>query len=139
MSSLDTLLRLRARAREESQAMLRRAEDERDLQRGRLDAVRKAIADARADLDPHDALALATYHAFRLAQEPLERRETARLLQREREVEQKRAIHVGRVRDELAMANVIEAHAREEAEEEARRDARRMDEIAARLDRGGEG
>lgn len=115
--------------------MVRRAEDERDVQAARLDAVRRSVAEARADLDPTDPFALTTYHAFRMRQEVAERREAARLQQREREVEQKRTVHVGRVRDELAMANVIEAHAREEAADEARRDGQRMDDIAARRER----
>lgn len=115
--------------------MVRRAEDERDAQAGRLDAVRRSVADARAQMDPSDPFALTTYHAFRMRQEVAERREAARLQQREREVEQKRAVHVGRVRDEIAMANVIDAHAREAAADEARRDSRRMDDIAARRDR----
>ena len=134
MSALHTLLRLRAHAREESQGMLRRAEDERDTQAERVEAVRIAVVAARAGADPTDPFALATYHAFRMRQEVAERRENARLQQREREVDQKRGIHVGRVRDEIATENVIEAHAREEEREQATRDARRMDEIASRRD-----
>ncbi len=135
MSSFATLLRLRQRAREESQALVRRAEDEREAQAQRLAAVRDSVVRAREELDHTNPIALTNYHAFRMRQEVAERREAGKLVQRERELEQKRAIHVGRVRDELAMQNVIEAHAREEAEAEARRDARRMDEIAARLER----
>lgn len=117
--------------------MLRRAEDERDVQAQRVEAVRNAVVEARASADPNDPFALATYHAFRRRQEVAERREEARLQQREREVDQKRGLHVGRVRDEIATNNVIEAHARSEEREQATRDARRMDEIAAR--RGADG
>ena len=83
-------------------------------------------------MDPTDPFALSTYHAFRQRQEVSERRDVAKLLQREREVEQKRGIHVGRVRDELAMKNVIEAHEAAAAHDAAQRDGRRMDEIASR-------
>lgn len=132
-SSLNILLRLRTGAREESQALLRRAEDERDAQAARLTALREATVAARASLDPCDPFALTTYHAFRMRQEVAERREVAKLVQRERELEQKRGLHVGRVRDELAMKNVIDAQAVTAAKEESARDARRMDDIAVRL------
>lgn len=131
-SSLDILLRLRTGAREESQTLLRRAEDERDAQAARLRAIREATLAARNNLDPCDPFALTTYHAFRMRQEVAERREQAKLVQRERELEQKRGLHVGRVRDELAMQNVIEAQAVAAAREESVRDMRRMDEIASR-------
>ncbi len=131
-SSLPLLLRLRTGAREESQALLRRAEDERDAQAARLAALRQATKEARENVDPTDPFALSTYHALRQRQEVSERRDVAKLLQREREVEQKRGIHVGRVRDELAMKNVIEAHEAAAAHDAAQRDGRRMDEIASR-------
>ena len=136
-SALATLLRLRTAAREESQTALRRAEDERDAQARRLEAVQEATARARSELDPNDAGALLAYHSFRTRQEVTERREAAKLGQRDRELDHKRGIHVSRVRDELAMGNVIEAREQEAEREAAELDARRMDELASRASLAG--
>lgn len=130
--TLHTLLRLRTLAREETAVAVRKAEDEREAQLARLVAVRESVARARTETDLEDALDLAAYYAFRLRSEMAERREAARLAQKERDVEQKRALHVVRVRDEIAMQNVIDHRERQAAVDEGRRDAARMDEIAAR-------
>ncbi len=134
-SALPTLLRLRHAAREESHTALRRAEDEREAQAKRLADLRAATVAARAALEAADTLALSSYHEFRARQEVQERREIARLQQREREVDLKRAQHHGRVRDELALEKFMERRAAEEEREEARRDQERMDELGRRKER----
>lgn len=131
-SALPTLLRLRRAAREESQAAVRRAEDDRDTQAQRLAGIRTATASARENFDPSDVAALVGYHEFRARQEVQERREAARLVQRERELEVKRTQHAGRVRDELALETVIERKQVEAEREELRRDNARMDELGRR-------
>ena len=73
-SALPTLLRLRRAAREESQAAVRRAEDDRDAQAQRLAGIRTATASARENFDPSDVAALVGYHEFRARQEVQERR-----------------------------------------------------------------
>lgn len=134
-SSLQTIHRLREHARQESQARLRQAEELRDEQRARLDAVHEAMADARVHRDPTDALSLLTYAAFRAQQEVLARKETVRLTQRERDVNQAESLHHGRVRDELAAANLISAQDERAADEARRAETRTLDEVAARLRR----
>jgi flagellar export protein FliJ len=136
-STLHTLLRLRGLDREASAVALRKAEDERDSQRQKLDEVRATVARARENVSATDAADLAVYHQFRLRQEMAERREMARLAQKERDLETKRNLHVGRVRDELALQNVIDAKAVEEARDESRRDQAQNDEVAARRLREG--
>lgn len=131
--ALHILLKLRRAAREESQALLRKAEDERDAAAARLHAVQAATAAGREALDPTDPFSLTTWHSFRMRQEVAERRESAKLKQRERDVDQKRGIHVARVRDELALDKVIAHHDAEELEETRARESKRMDEIASRL------
>lgn len=131
-SALPTLLRLRRAAREESQAAVRRAEDERDTQAQKLSNIRAATVAARASLDPTDPVALVSYHEFRARQEVLDRREAARLLQREREVDVKRTHHTARVRDELSIDHVIERKRTEAEHEEQKRDHTRMDELGRR-------
>lgn len=131
--ALHTLLKLRRAAREESQAILRKAEDERDTQAARLQAVLDATVAGRDALDPTDPFSLTTWHAFRMRQEVAERRESAKLKQRERDFEQKRGLHVSRVRDELALEKVIEHHDAEEEEAARELEAKKMDEIASRL------
>ncbi len=133
--TLHTLLRLRTIARESSSLALRKAEDERAAQLEKLRGVRSAVESARTETDMNDALDLANYYAFRLRSEMAERREAARLAQKERDVEQKRAIHATHVRDELAMDNVIDLRERQEAREQQRRESREMDEVAGRRHR----
>jgi hypothetical protein len=131
-STLHTLLRLRGLEREASSLALRKAEDDRDAQRAKLDDVRTSIARARESVDTLDVIDLNIYHQFRLRAEMNERREAARLAQKDKELEARRAVHVGRVRDELALQNVIDAKDLAEAREDSKRDQAKMDELAAR-------
>jgi len=87
---------------------------------------------ARADADPNDPMALTTYHDFRARQEVTERREVARLVQREREVEVKRTQHSARVRDELALDQFLESKRAAAVRDEQKRDQARMDELGRR-------
>ena len=131
--ALHTLLKLRRAAREESQAIFKRAEDERDAQAERLQALRDATVRGRSSIDPTDPFSLTAWHSFRMRQEVAERREVMKLKQRERDLDQKRAIHVARVRDELALQRLIEHQDAEEAAEARVREGRAMDEIASRM------
>jgi hypothetical protein len=133
--SLQTLHRLREHARKDSESKLRRAEALREEQQARLDAVQEAVVQARANRDPADALSLANYHAFVLLQRVAERRETAKLQQRDREAEAARTVHRSRVRDELAIQNAIEAANDREMVEERRDETRTLDEVGARMRR----
>jgi hypothetical protein len=132
---LNSLHRLRQHARRESEVSLRRAEAERDLQRQRLEGVRAEIERAREALDPSDPLALAAYHQFRLREEMLERREAARLQQKEREVASNSLVHTKNVRDELSLERVLDEQALRAAEEERRAETRELDEVGARVRR----
>jgi hypothetical protein len=134
---LNSLHRLRQHARRESELALKRAETERDAQRERLDGVRAEIERARESLDPSDPVALAAYHQFRLREEMLERRETARLQQREREVASNVLMHQKNVRDELSLQNVLDEHAQRTLEEDRRAETRDLDELGQRLRRDG--
>ena len=130
--TLQTLLRLREAARKETLAALRKAENERDLQMAKLVEVRESVKTARAQVDPTDATDLTHYHGYRLRQEMAERREAARLAQKDRDLEGRRNAHVLRVRDELALSGLIDARAETEREEADRRENKQMDEIANR-------
>ncbi len=130
--ALHTLHRLREHARKESDVLVRQAERARDVQSERVDSIHASVAQARENVDGTDALELTAYHAFRLRQELASRRESARLSQKERELENQRVRHGARVRDELALANVIEAAALTDSEDRRRREDKRMDEVAAR-------
>lgn len=131
-NSLQTLLRLREHARKESQSKLQQAQGQRDEQDERVQAVRRAVEEARNDRDPADLLSIAAWHTYRLRQELVERREVARLNQRERDLETARSTHGGRVRDELAIGNAIDAASVREAEEALRSETRTLDEVGAR-------
>jgi len=133
---LASLHRLRAHTRQESGVVLRDAERARDQQQERLAEVANGIRIAQAGVDPEDAFGLVTYQAFRLREELRERRERARLHQKERDVALNRERYAKCVRDELSMKAVIDEKALR-AEEDARRvEARNMDEVAARLRQG---
>lgn len=132
MSILESLHRLRAHARHEAEVALKESEVARDQQQDRLSDVRTGIRTAQAAVDPADALALVTYQSFRLREELKERREQARLNQRERDLSLHRERHGRCVRDELSMQAVMEEKAERLDEEERRGEARGMDEIAAR-------
>lgn len=134
-SSLQTIHRLREHARQESQARLRQAEGLRDEQRARLDAVHEAMAEARVHRDPTDIVSLGAYATYRMQQELAARRESVRLHQRERDLEQAETVHHGRVRDELATANLIAAEDERTALDERRTETRTLDEVAARMRR----
>lgn len=131
-NSLQTLFRLREHARKESQARLQQAQGQRDDQDERVQAVRRAVEEARNDRDPADLLSIAAWHTYRLRQELVERREVARLHQRERDLEVARTTHGGRVRDELAIGNAIDAACLREAEDALRQETRTLDEVGAR-------
>lgn len=134
-NTLETLLRLREAARKETLAALRKAEAEREAQVGRLADVRMSIVLARGALDPTDATDLTHYHGFRLRQEMAERREGARLAQKDRELEARRNAHILRVRDELSLADLIEARERVAINEANRAEQADLDEIAGRGNR----
>lgn len=131
-NTLETLLKLREAARKETLAALRKAEAERETQVARLAEVRMSIVMARESLDPTDPTDLTHYHGFRLRQEMAERREAARLAQKDRDLEIKRNAHILRVRDELSLAELIDAREKFAAVEASRGDQRRMDELASR-------
>ena len=131
-SALGTLHRLRANARKASDVDLRRAELERDRQQVRVEAGQAALVAAREARDDADLESLATWHAFRLQGELKGRREDVRLAQREREVDARRSVHVGHVKDELAVQNLIDRREAVAAEQAGRRERTEMDEIAGR-------
>jgi Ca2+-dependent lipid-binding protein len=132
MSVLHSLHRLRQHARRESELSLRRAQEERDVQAARVDALRASVAEARDAVDPNDASELSAYHAWRLRAEMTERRESVRLAQRERDLDQTTKVHQDNVRKELSLERVIDEHAVRELEEARRVEGRAMDEIASR-------
>ena len=99
--------------------------------------MRAEIERARAAIDPSDPVALSAYHQFRLREEMLERRETARLQQREREVASNVLVHQKNVRDELSLQNVLDEHAQRAVEDERRAETRELDELGQRLRRDG--
>jgi len=129
---LASLHRLRAHARQESETSLRLAESARDQQEDRLSAVGAGIRAAQAAVDHGDAADLAAYQAFRIREEFAERRERARLQQKERDVLIIGDRHVKCVRDELTIEAVMEERLVESQEAARRVEARGMDEIAAR-------
>jgi hypothetical protein len=127
---LPTLLRLRAHSRREAELQRRDAERERDNQRARLDELHAGVARARDAVDGGDAEAIVAYQAFRLREELRDRRETARLNQRERDVDTRTTQHLRCVRDELTLGVILDLQAERRAQEDRRVDTRRMDEIA---------
>lgn len=131
-NTLETLLRLREAARKETLAALRKAEAEREAQMGRLADVRLSIVHARTAVDITDANDVTNYHSFRLRQEMAERREAARLAQKDRELEARRTAHISRVRDELSLSELIDAREHAAALEANRHEQSKMDEIASR-------
>jgi hypothetical protein len=131
-NTLHTLARLREHARKESQAKLSSAQVMRDEQDERVQAVRRAVDGARETKDPADLLSIAAWHTWRLRQEVVERREVARLHQRERDLDSARTTHGGRVRDELAIGNAIEAEHLRGVEAALRAETRTLDEVGAR-------
>lgn len=130
--SLSTLHRLREHARKESQQKLQRAERQRDEQQARLDELRRDTEEARSSVDPSDLMSMHAWHAWRLRQEVGERREVARLSQRERDLESARGQHNGRVRDELAIANAIDAEVERQLWEARRTETKELDEVGSR-------
>jgi len=132
MSVLDSLLRLRTWQRQQSALQLKQAQEERDRQAGQVSSLKQAMEQAQRDMRPDDVFEVNDYHAWRLRQELNMRRETARLQQRERDVEIQQGRHVQNVREELSLDAVLEAKALTEMEEERRAEAREMDEIASR-------
>ncbi len=131
-----SLQRLREHTRREAQMEMARAEVERDRVQERLDALNAGVDRARAQLDPLDAEALSTYHNFRLQEALRERRETARLAQRERELETRRGHHLRSVRDELTLDALVEELNARGQEDFRRAERRQMDEIAGRRKAG---
>ena len=130
MSVYKSLHRLRQYARQESELQVRKAQEERDAQLARIEELRAEVQRAREDVDPDDAGALAAYQAWRLRAEMSERRESARLAQRERDLEQHTRTHADNVRKELTMETFLELQAERALEDARRVDARNMDEIA---------
>ncbi len=130
MSVYKSLHRLRQYARQESELQVRKAREERDTQAARIDALRAEVQTARAAVDPQDANALASYQSWRLRAEMNERRESARLAQRERDLEQHTRTHTDNVRKELTMEKYMEVQAELALEETRRDEARKMDELA---------
>lgn len=133
--ALHQLQRLRTHQRREAAVTLRQAEAERDLQRGRVDALAAGIARARDATDGGNVADLATWSAFRLQAELTGRREGARLAQRQRDADLAAGRHRRSVQDELGLANVIAARDAVAAEDARRIEGRILDEVAARTRR----
>jgi flagellar export protein FliJ len=132
MSVLDSLLRLRTWQRQQSALQLKQVQEERDRQAGQVSALKQAMEQAQREMRPDDVFEVNDYHTWRLRQELNMRRESARLQQRERDVEIQQGRHVQNVREELSLDAVLEAKEQTEMEEERRAEARQMDEIASR-------
>ncbi len=132
MSTLSTLHRLRQFTRRESEVVLARAQGARDAQAAVLATLQQRLRDSRDALDPGDAAALAGWHAWRLRMEMEERREGARLAQRERDLDVALRIHQKNVRDELSLEKLIENKHEEARLEAARKETRVLDEVGAR-------
>lgn len=129
---LASLYRLRSHARLEAETALRVAETARDKQEERLADVGTSIRAAQAAVDHGDAAGLAAYQSFRQREELSERRERARLQQKERDVMLTGDKHVKCVREELTLEAIIEERLNEILCEVRRVEAREMDEIALR-------
>jgi flagellar biosynthesis chaperone FliJ len=132
MSVLDTLHRVRTYQRQQSALQLKLAQVERDRQSEKVRELQDAMLAAREAVQPRDANSVNEYQAWRLRQELVMRRESARLSQRERDVELQQDRHTHNVREELTLQTVITAREEEEALEQRRAEARWMDEIASR-------
>lgn len=132
MTILKSLLKLRTYQRQQSAVQLKQAEVERDRQAARVQSLEDEVTRAQESLPSHDATFLNDYHTWRLRQELALRRETARLQQRERDVDIQHDRHGKNVRDELAIQNVKTAHEQALSEESRKRESAWMDEIASR-------
>ncbi len=132
MGTLHTLHRLRQATRRESDVVLRRAQAERDAQAQRLDSLRHQMEAARDAVDASDPAEMASWHAWRLRAEIEQRRELARLAQRERDLEAATRAHQKNVRDELSLERVIEAHEEEARLEAVRKETQALDEVGGR-------
>jgi len=127
-----SLQRIREHKRQSAHQKVVAAEVERDRSVARIEELQARVESARTSVDQGDVVSIATYHSYRLQQVITERRETARLAQRNRDLEIRRAHHVTCVREELTLDAVVDRmHEREQAAER-RSDARQMDEIASR-------
>jgi len=127
-----SLQRIREHERKSAHQKVVAAEEERDRSVARIEALQERVEVARTSVDNEDAVSIATYHSYRLQQVITERREEARLAQRNRDLEARRAHHVVCVREELSLDAVVERMNERDQAEERRSDARLMDEIAAR-------
>lgn len=132
---LASLHRLRSHARQEAETALRQAETARDRQEERLAEVGASIRAAQATVDHADPASLVAYQSFRLREEFTERRERARLQQKERDVMLSGDKHIKCVREELTLEAVIEERLAELHDLNRRSEARGMDEIASRTRR----
>lgn len=132
MPVLDTLHRVRTYQRKQSAIQLKLAEVELERQNERVEQLKQAMVDAQKAVQPRDVLSVNDYHSWRLRQEMVMRRETARLSQRERDVELQKDRHIHNVRDELTLQTVIAVRDEEQQLEERRAEARWMDELASR-------
>jgi hypothetical protein len=132
MSVLDTLHRVRSYQRQQSALQLKLAQVERDRQSEKVDQLKQAMVEAQQAVKVTEVQSVNDYHAWRLRQELVMRREEARLSQRERDVELQQDRHVHHVRDELILQSVLTNRAEEERVEAQRSEARWMDEIASR-------
>ena len=132
MSTLSTLHRLRQFTRRESELVLARAQEARDAQMAVMAALHERLRASRDAIDPDDAAALAGWHAWRLRMEMEQRREGARLAQRERDLDVALRVHQKNVRDELSLEKLIESKHEEARLEAARKDTRVLDEVGAR-------
>jgi hypothetical protein len=132
MSVLDTLHRVRSYQRQQSALQLKLAQVERDRQSEKVEQLKQAMVEAQQAVKVTEVQSVNDYHAWRLRQELVMRREEARLSQRERDVELQQDRHVHHVRDELILQSVLTNRAEEERVEAQRSEARWMDEIASR-------
>lgn len=132
MSVLHTLHRLRQNARRESEVALLRAQAERDAQAAKVLAMQEHMRVARDAVNRDDPTDLAAWHAWRLRAEMEERREQARLAQRERDLDTAMRAHHKLVRDEISMEKLLEAHAERARVEALRKETRMLDEVGAR-------
>jgi flagellar biosynthesis chaperone FliJ len=132
VSTLSTLHRLRQFARQESDLVVARARTARDEQAAVLEGLRRRLRESRDAIDPADAGALAGWHAWRLRVEMEERREGARLAQRERDLDMALRTHQKNVRDELSLEKLIEIKHEEARVEAVRAETRVLDEVGSR-------
>lgn len=127
-----SLQKIREHERQAAQRRLTTAEEERDRTFSRIQQIQDQVLDARGSVDASDVESVALYNSFRLQQALSERREEARLVQNDRELELRRTQHRGCVVDELSLDALIQRMDDREQSAERHADAVRMDEIAAR-------